>query len=111
MPSAIARNLLETLQNVGIDLSGKRLLELGPGIEFGSTLMLGESCASVAVADRFLSPLAAAIPSRAPTSGCDSRSAGLLDSWMRCTNRNDTRACSRCSMHRRTRWGRFRTRP
>ncbi len=50
----IARNLLETLQNVGIDLSGKRLLELGPGIEFGSTLMLGESCASVAVADRFL---------------------------------------------------------
>jgi SAM-dependent methyltransferase len=50
----IARNLQSALTNVGIDLVGKHLLELGPGHGFGATLVLGEKCASVAVADRFL---------------------------------------------------------
>jgi SAM-dependent methyltransferase len=50
----IARNLLEALTNHGMDLDGKRLLELGPGPGFGSTLVLGERCATVGVADRFL---------------------------------------------------------
>jgi len=50
----VARNLQTALTNLGIDLTGTRLLELGPGPGFGSTLVLGEACATVAVADRFL---------------------------------------------------------
>jgi SAM-dependent methyltransferase len=50
----VARNLLGNLADLGIDLTGKRFLELGPGPGFGSTLVMGERCAAVAVADRFL---------------------------------------------------------
>jgi len=50
----VARNLLGAFQNLGIDLAGKRLLELGPGPGFGSTLVLGEHCTTVGVVDRFL---------------------------------------------------------
>jgi SAM-dependent methyltransferase len=50
----VARNLVGNLTSLGIELTGKRFLELGPGPGFGSTLVMGESCAAVAVADRFL---------------------------------------------------------
>jgi SAM-dependent methyltransferase len=50
----VARNLLGNLTDLGIDLTGRRFLELGPGPGFGSTLVMGERCAVVAVADRFL---------------------------------------------------------
>ena len=50
----IARNLQAALSSHGIDVTGKRVLELGPGPGFGSTLVLGERCATVGVADRFL---------------------------------------------------------
>lgn len=51
---SVAQNLLGSLTHYGVSLEGKRLLEIGPGSGFGSTLILGERCASVAVADRFL---------------------------------------------------------
>lgn len=53
---SVATNLLGALTHYGVSLADKRLLEIGPGSGFGSTLLLGETCASVAVADRFLAP-------------------------------------------------------
>jgi hypothetical protein len=50
----VAENLRASLQHRGVYLEGKRLLEIGPGSDFGSTLILGEPCTSIAVADRFL---------------------------------------------------------
>lgn len=52
----VAFNLGGSLRHQGVQLEGKRLLEIGPGTDFASTLLLGETCALIAVADRFLAP-------------------------------------------------------
>lgn len=53
---SIGRNYLNWLRDNGHDIKGKTILEIGPGINFGSTLLLACFGAKVAVVDRFLAP-------------------------------------------------------
>ena len=51
----IVRNYLEIFEKLGVTPLGKHILELGPGKNFGSTLILGCLGARVAVSDLYLS--------------------------------------------------------
>ncbi|RME59167.1 class I SAM-dependent methyltransferase [Candidatus Parcubacteria bacterium] len=51
-----AQNLIRQLPNGRQDLVGKTILEIGPGINFGSALLWACLGARVMVADRFLAP-------------------------------------------------------
>lgn len=53
---SIGRNYLNWLRENGHDIKDKIILEIGPGINFGSTLLLACFGAKVAVVDRFLAP-------------------------------------------------------
>jgi SAM-dependent methyltransferase len=65
-PVAIARDVeyavnigegyLGFIRDLGVDISGKSVLELGPGINYGSMLLLACHSARPTVSDRFLSP-------------------------------------------------------
>ena len=50
----VGTNYLKIISESGVDIAGKTLLELGPGINFGSTLYLSAFGARVMVVDRFL---------------------------------------------------------
>jgi len=52
----IAENHVSNLASYGVDLRGKTLLEIGPGANFATQLLLTAVGAKVIVADRFLSP-------------------------------------------------------
>jgi hypothetical protein len=52
----VARNYLGQLESAGFSLSNARILELGPGPEFGAQLLIASHGADVTVADRFLAP-------------------------------------------------------
>ena len=53
---SIAKNTGQLLRNCGIDLHGKSYLELGPGKDFGSMLIVGENCRRAILADLYLAP-------------------------------------------------------
>lgn len=50
----IARSYLEQLNSAGISPDGARILELGPGSDFGPALILASHGAQVTIADRFM---------------------------------------------------------
>jgi hypothetical protein len=52
----VARNYLNQLQSANFSLANARILELGPGHEFGAQLLIASHGAHVTVADRFLAP-------------------------------------------------------
>jgi SAM-dependent methyltransferase len=52
----VAHSYLRQLQGTGLALRGSKLLELGPGSDFGPQLILAGHGLEVAVADRFLAP-------------------------------------------------------
>ena len=54
----VARNYLDQLRRLGLELQGLRFLELGPGINFGPQLILASQGVHVTLADRFLAPWA-----------------------------------------------------
>lgn len=51
---SVATNVRNTLGHYGIDLTNRSMLEIGPGIGFGSTLLLGERCSRIGVVDAYL---------------------------------------------------------
>jgi SAM-dependent methyltransferase len=53
---SVATNLGNTFAHYGIDLEQRSLLEIGPGIGFGSTLLVGEKCSEIGVLDAYLAP-------------------------------------------------------
>jgi SAM-dependent methyltransferase len=53
---ASAHTYLNQLQAAAIDIRGARILELGPGKNFGAAILLAAAGAQVTVADPFLSP-------------------------------------------------------
>ena len=53
---SIGQNYLKWFSTQSIDLHDKLVLEIGPGINFGSTLLLACYGANVIVADRFITP-------------------------------------------------------
>jgi len=52
----IAVNQMAHIQKIGFSLAGKKILELGPGSDFGPQLIFASLGAKVTVADRFLAP-------------------------------------------------------
>lgn len=50
----LARHYIRIIDNFGLDLRNARVLELGPGLDFGPQLILASHGARVIVADRFL---------------------------------------------------------
>jgi hypothetical protein len=54
--TGIGMNYLKLVSDKGFEVAGKVILEIGPGINFGSVLLLGCLGAHVMVADRFLTP-------------------------------------------------------
>lgn len=53
---SLAQSAIDVLQHRRIDLDGKSYLELGPGKNFGSALIVGEKCRRAIVADLYLAP-------------------------------------------------------
>jgi SAM-dependent methyltransferase len=52
----VATNFMAHFRRTGFLLAGSKILELGPGIDFGAQLIFASHGAQVAVADRFLAP-------------------------------------------------------
>ena len=46
----------EQLDRYGIPLTNKVIVELGPGLDFGVGLIIGEECHKLIIADRFIAP-------------------------------------------------------
>jgi hypothetical protein len=53
---ACGRSYLNQAKRLGCQLAGARVLEIGPGTDFGAALILASHGADVAVADRFVAP-------------------------------------------------------